>query len=582
MTITLDYTRDALFDELGMRRLRDSYMLPEEKSPQERFAAVASKFGSDEAHSVRLYDYLSKHWLSASTPILSYGRSKKGLPISCYLSYNEDTTKGLIDTLSEVNWLSVLGGGVGIHMGIRSRDEKSTGVMPHLKVLDSSSLAYRQGTTRRGSYAVFLDISHPDIQQFIEIRKTIGDPNMRCQNLHHGVNISNAFMEIINRCTLHPEEDDSWPLIDPHSKEVKAVVSAKALWQDLLYIRSKEGEPYFIFLDTANEALPQHLKDKGLSIKGSNLCTEIFLPTDGQRTAVCCLASMNLTYYDEWKNNQQFHRDVLEMLDNALTVFINDAPDEISRAKLSASLERSVGVGVLGFHTYLQNNGIAFESALAKSVNIQIFRGIRQKLDKANLELGSLRGEAPDAVGTGKRCSHVMAVAPTATTSIIMGNISPSIEPIRANVYRQDTLSGSHTNVNPAFTRWLVSKNFSEEEQKDIIHSVMVNDGSVQHLEVMTEAEKYVFKTAMEIDQRWVIDLAGDRQLEIDQGQSVNVFFPAKASIPYIHAVHLMAWKRGLKSLYYYRSERVKKAESVSVSVDLKSILEESECLACQ
>ena len=446
--IKVDYTRDSLFDELGKIRLKESYMRDEEVSPQERFAYVSSAFGSNPEHAQRLYEYSSKHWLSYSTPILSFGRSKRGLPISCFLNYIEDTAEGLVDNLSETNWLSMLGGGVGIGFGIRSADDKSTGVMPHLKMYDASSLAYRQGRTRRGSYAAYLDISHPDVMIFLEMRKPTGDQNMRCLNLHHGINIPDSFMQIIEKCMIDHDADDSWELKDPHSGEVREVVSAKELWQRILEMRMTTGEPYLHFIDESNRKLPQWLKDKGLKVHQSNLCSEIILPTNEDRTAVCCLSSLNLEYYDEWKDHPQFLKDVAEMLDNVLQYFIDKAPDTISRAVYSAKQERSIGIGALGYHAYLQRKNVPWESPMAVGLNKNIFKNIREKLDVANKALGMERGEAPDAKGTGNRFSHLMAIAPNASSSILMGNTSPSIEPYRANAYRQDTLSGSHLNKN--------------------------------------------------------------------------------------------------------------------------------------
>ena len=420
--IQIDYDRDKLFDSLGLQRLKESYMKEEETSPQERFAFVSATFGSNPEHSQRLYEYASKHWLSYSTPILSFGRSKKGMPISCFLNYINDTAEGLVENLSETNWLSMLGGGVGIGFGIRSSDDKSTGVMPHLKTYDSSCLAYRQGRTRRGSYATYLDISHPDVLMFLEMRKPTGDPNMRCLNLHHGINITDSFMQIIERCMQDPSADDGWNLVDPNSGLIKETVSAKELWQKILELRMETGEPYIHYIDTSNRDMPEFQKELGLRINQSNLCSEIILPTNEQRTAVCCLSSVNLENYGAWVRDPQFLRDVAEMLDNVLTFFIDNAPDEVGRAKFSAMRERSIGVGALGFHAYLQKNGIAWETPEAKGANLRLFRHIRSKLDEANKELGKERGEAPDAKGRGLRFSHVMAVAPNASSSIIMGN----------------------------------------------------------------------------------------------------------------------------------------------------------------
>ena len=590
--INIDLQRDSLFDELGIKRLRESYMKDDEESPQHRFAFVSKSFGSNTEHAQRLYEYSSKHWLSYSTPILSFGRSKRGMPISCFLNYIEDTAEGLVENLSETNWLSMLGGGVGIGFGIRSADDKSTGVMPHLKMYDASSLAYRQGRTRRGSYAAYLDISHPDIIPFLEMRKPTGDPNQRCQNLHHGINITDDFMNIIENCMLDPEANDDWVLKDPHSGEIRETVSAKHLWQMILELRMMTGEPYLHFIDTSNRELPQWLKDKGLKVHQSNLCSEIILPTNEQRTAVCCLSSLNLETYDEWKDEPLFLKDVAEMLDNVLSYFIANAPDTIARARYSAERERSIGIGALGFHAYLQRNGIAFEGVMAKVTNNRIFKSIRKGLDEANQILGGERGEAPDAIGTGKRFSHLMAIAPNASSSIIMGNTSPSIEPYRANAYRQDTLSGAFLNKN----RWLdeliikISNDKSEDWYNDVWSSIIANDGSVQHLDWMSENDKAVFKTSMEIDQRWVVELAADRQQYIDQAQSLNLFFRPDANIKYVHAIHFTAWKKGLKTLYYCRSEKIGKADKVSKKIerqvikelDMTQIAQGNDCIACE
>jgi len=590
--IVVDYTRDNLFDELGVKRLKESYMREQEHSPQERFAYVSKAFSSNKEHAQRLYNYSSKHWLSYSTPILSFGRSKRGLPISCFLPYLDDSAEGLVDTLSEVNWLSMLGGGVGIGLGIRSADDKSVGIMPHLRTYDASSLAYRQGRTRRGSYAAYLDISHPDILLFLEMRKPTGDQNMRCLNLHHGINITDDFMQLIETCMLDHHADDTWELKDPHSGEVRDKVSARELWQRILEMRMMTGEPYLHFIDTSNRAMPEFQKKKGLSIKQSNLCSEIILPTDKERTAVCCLSSLNLEYYDEWKNDKLFLRDTAEMLDNVLQYFIDNAPDHISRARYSAIQERSIGVGALGFHAYLQRNGIPFESALATSSNNKIFKHIREGLNEANLQLGAERGEAPDARGTGLRFSHLMAIAPNASSSIIMGNTSPSVEPYRANAYRQDTLSGAYLNKNKYLDKLIKEKCDADSklDYQEIWSSIIANDGSVQHLDFLDEWTKDVYKTSMEIDQRWIVDHAANRQNYIDQAQSINLFFRPDVNVKYLHAVHFQAWKQGLKTLYYCRSEKLAKADKVSKrierkvieEIDLKALATEDVCLACE
>jgi ribonucleoside-diphosphate reductase alpha chain len=591
-SVKIDLERDKLFDELGTKRLKESYMRETESSPQERFAFVSAAFASNDAHAQRLYDYSSKHWLSYSTPILSFGRSKRGLPISCFLPYLDDSAEGLVNTLAEVNWLSMLGGGVGIGLGIRSADDKSVGIMPHLRTYDASSLAYRQGRTRRGSYAAYLDISHPDILIFLEMRKPTGDQNMRCLNLHHGINITDDFMHLIEKAMLDPLVDDTWELKDPHSGEVRDKISARELWQRILETRMLTGEPYIHFIDTSNRMMPEFQKKKGLSIKQSNLCSEIILPTDKERTAVCCLSSVNLEYYDEWKDDKLFLRDMAEMLDNVLQHFIDNAPDAISRARFSAIQERSIGVGALGFHAYLQKNNIPFESALATSANNKIFKHIREKLDEANLQLGSERGEAPDARGTGLRFSHLMAIAPNASSSIIMGNTSPSVEPYRANAYRQDTLSGAYLNKNKFLDKIIKEKCDADKslDYQEIWSSIIANDGSVQHLEFLDEWTKDVYKTGMEIDQRWVVDHAANRQNYIDQAQSINIFFRPDVNVKYLHAVHFQAWKQGLKTLYYCRSEKLAKADKVSKKIereiiqeiDLKQLVNEDVCIACE
>ena len=588
--IRVEYSRDGLFDELGILRLKESYMKEEEKSPQERFAYVSKAFGSNLEHSQRLYDYSSNHWLSYSTPILSFGRSARGLPISCFLPYLHDSAEGLVDCLSEVNWLSMLGGGVGIGVGIRSAGDKSTGVMPHLRTYDAASLAYRQGSTRRGSYAAYLDINHPDILMFLEMRKPTGDQNMRTLNLHHGVNITDDFMQLVESSMLDANVDDTWELKDPASGEVRDTIPARELWQRILETRMLTGEPYIHYIDTSNRAMPEFQKKLGLSIKQSNLCSEIILPTDKDRTAVCCLSSVNLEYYDEWKDNPLFLKDIAEMLDNVLQYFIDHAHDGIARAKFSAMRERSIGVGALGFHAYLQKKNLAFEGVMAKIANNQMFSHIRKGLNDANIQLGQERGEAPDAVGTGFRFSHVMAIAPNASSSIIMGNTSPSIEPYRANAYRQDTLSGSHLNKNKFLDALLRSKNLTDDQMADTWSSIIANDGSVQHLTMLDENEKFVFKTAMEIDQFWIIEHAADRQQYIDQAQSLNLFFRPNVNIKYLHAVHFMAWKRKIKTLYYARSEKLAKADKVSKRIereiikelDMSAIAAGEICIACE
>lgn len=527
----------------------------------------------------------------ANTHTFTVGKCKMVVH-NCFLPYLHDSAEGLVDTLSEVNWLSMLGGGVGLGVGIRSADDKSVGVMPHLRTYDASSLAYRQGSTRRGSYAAYLDISHPDIAMFLDMRKPTGDPNMRAMNLHHGINITDDFMRIIERCMIDPAEDDSWELKDPHNGEVREVVSARHLWQQILELRMHTGEPYIHFIDTSNEHLPEFQKKLGLKIRQSNLCSEIILPTDKDRTAVCCLSSVNLEYFDDWKNEELFLQDIAEMLDNVLEHFIENAPDSVSRAKFSAYRERSIGVGALGFHAYLQKNNIPWESSMAVGRNSKMFKHIRESLDKANLAIGKSRGEAPDCAGTGRRFAHVMAVAPNASSSILMGNTSPSIEPYRANAYRQDTLSGSHLNKNRYLDAVIEKEALKHKDgwYEETWSSIIANDGSVQHLEWMDDWTKDVFKTSMEIDQRWIVQHASDRQQFIDQAQSLNLFFRPDVNVKYLHAVHFQAWKQGLKTLYYCRSEKIGKADKVSKKIerqvieelDLKALATEEVCIACE
>lgn len=590
MTVKIDLSRDALFDELGLIRLRESYMRPDEKSPQERLAFVAEQFASNDAHAQRIYDYASRHWLSFSTPILSFGRSKNGLPVSCYLTYMADSADGLVETLSEVNRLSMAGGGVGIHVGIRNADEKSVGVMPHLKVYDAACLAYRQGSTRRGSYAAFLDADHPDIIPFVEMRKPTGDQNLKALNLHHGVNLTDAFMEKIEASMRDENADDSWDLKNPATGEVVETISARDLWQRILEMRMHTGEPYLVFLDTANRALPSWLKERGLRIRGSNLCTEIFLPTSETRTAVCCLSSLNLEYFDDWKDHPDFIADTMEFLDNVLQYFIDHAPKHLAKARHSAERERSVGLGALGFHAYLQKKGIPLESALAKSVNMRIFRHICDAALAADAKLCEERGPCPDAAdaGVARRFSHHTAVAPNASSSLIMGGTSPSIEPYRANIYRQDTISGAYIVKNRFLKAELAKRGLDTDE---VWADLIAHDGSVAHREDLPESVRMVFKTAFEIDQRWLVDLAADRQAYIDQGQSLNLFFPPDVSVSYLHACHFLAWKKGLKSLYYNRSDKLRKADRVGVrmerkriedEIDMRAVADDTTCLACE
>lgn len=584
MTIQIDLSRDSLFHPLGLLRLKDSYMLPTETSPQERFAFIAQSFQSNVEHGRRIYEYLSKFWLSASSPILSFG--KGGLPISCFLPYIPDTRNGLVDTSTECRWLSMAGGGIGLGIGLRSSDKKSTGVMSHLKTYDADTIAYRQGDTRRGSIAAYLDLSHPDILPFLEMRKpTGGDSNSKCLNLHHGVNIPDAFMQIIENQVLGISDFDEWPLIDPHSKKVIQVISARELWIRILTLRAETGEPMILFIDTANRRLKRWLKSRGMRVRHSNLCSEITLPADEYHTPVCCLSSLNLETYDEWKNDPNFISDVLEFLDNVLEYFINFAPDQYSRAVHSARNSRDVGLGVLGWHAFLQKRNVPFESALGLSLCGRIHKHIWDQVENANKRLAKERGEAPYAKGEGVRLSHTTAIAPNATSSIIVGNTSPSVEPFRANAYRQDTLSGSMMNKNKYLEALLeqLGKNTPE-----VWSSIISNKGSVQHLDFLNDYQKEVFKTAIEIDQRWIIAYAEARLPYIDQAQSTNLFLPADAHVTYVHQVHFDAWKKGLPTLYYYRTEKVSQVDDIGtkstrrIIVDVSKAATQEDCVACE
>ena len=590
MNIDINYRRDNYLSEFSIKTLEDRYMVDGEISPQDAFARAAKTFADDEAHAQRLYDYASKLWFMFSTPILSNGGTKRGLPISCFLNYVDDSRTGITSHYTENAFLSSVGGGIGGSWdGVRSVGSKtsngseSTGVIPFLKVVDAEMLAFSQGVTRRGSYAAYLDIGHPEIEEFLDVRKpTGGDINRKSINLHHGVVISDKFMEIIENATRIEGFDDSWDLIDPHSKRVIKTVSAKALWVKLIQNRVETGEPYIMFGDTVQDALPEFQKELGLKARQSNLCSEITLATDEERTAVCCLSSVNLEEYDEWKDNAQFIPDLVRMLDNVLDYFIEKAPDELEKAKFSAFRERSIGLGAMGFHAYLQRQNIPFESALAKSANMRMFKHIKSEAENATRLLAKERGDCPDGVGYGVRNAHLLAIAPNASSSIICGNTSPSIEPYRANAYVQKTKTGSSLMKNEYLEHHLDEIGHNTEE---VWKSITTNNGSVAHLDFLDDWTKDVFKTAVEIDQRWVVDMAADRQKEICQAQSLNLFFPGNVSKQELHAVHMMAWKQKVKTLYYLRSEALKRAENVSVEALRQYIfdtIDEDGCLACQ
>lgn len=586
----LDYKKDILLSEFGIKTLQDRYMVKGEVSPQEAFARAARAFADDEAHAQRLYDYVSNLWFMFSTPILSNGGTARGLPISCFLNYVEDSREGITGHYTENAFLSSVGGGIGgCWNDVRSVGSKtsagseSTGVVPFLKVVDAEMLAFSQGVTRRGSYAGYLHISHPEIEEFLDVRKpTGGDINRKSTNLHHGVVVPDSFMKLIEGATKEEGFDDSWPLIDPHSGKVVKTVPAKTLWVKLIQNRVETGEPYIMFEDTVNESLPQCQKDLGLRVHHSNLCSEITLPTNEDRTAVCCLSSVNLEEYDSWSKCETFIPDLIRMLDNVLTHFIDNAPPQLYRAAYSASQERSIGLGAMGFHAYLQRHHIPFESALAKSRNMAMFRHIKDRAMAASRQLATERGEAPDAKGTGLRNCHLLAIAPNASSSIICGNTSPSIEPYRANAFTQKTKSGTSLLKNEYLEAVLQDLDMDTD---DVWKSIITNGGSVQHLDFLDQHTKDVFKTGVEIDQRWIIDLAADRQKFICQSQSLNVFFPANVSKQELHAIHMMAWKKKVKTLYYLRSEAYKRAEKISDEALRQLVVEstdENACLACE
>jgi ribonucleoside-diphosphate reductase alpha chain len=593
--VSTDASRDAMLTQFGMATLSDRYLLPDE-TYQDLFARVAGYYGDDEAHAQRIYDYISRLWFMPATPILSNGGTNRGLPISCFLNETEDSLAGIVDLWNENVWLASRGGGIGSYWGnLRSlgekvgRNGKTSGVVPFVRVQDSLTLAISQGSLRRGSSAVYLDISHPEIEEFIDIRRpTGGDPNRKALNLHHGVCVSDAFMEAV-------EKGEDWNLISPHDGHVVESVKARDLWAKLLTARVETGEPYIIYIDTVNRAIPEHHKQLNLQVKMSNLCSEITLPTGydhlgKSRTAVCCLSSLNLEYYDEWKDDELFIQDVMRFLDNVLQDFIDKSPDSMQRAKYSAMRERSIGMGVMGFHSYLQSKRIPFESVMAKVWNKKMFEHIRKEADAASVKLAEERGACPDAADCGimERFSNKMAIAPTASISIICGNSSPGIEPYAANAFTQKTLSGSFQVRNKFLKQLLAEKGKDTDE---IWSSITTNEGSVQHLDFLDENEKLVFKTAYEMDQRWVIEHGADRAPYVCQAQSVNVFIPADIHKRELHQLHYMAWKKGLKSLYYCRSTSMQRADKVShknpeiqleMSLKNKQVSTYEECLACQ
>ena len=569
--VQVDRSRDALLTDFGKATLDDRYLLPGE-GYQDLFARVASVYGDDAAHSQRIYDYISKLWFMPATPILSNGGTTRGLPISCFLNEADDSLDGIVGLWNENVWLAAKGGGIGSYWGnLRGigekvgRNGKTSGVVPFIRVMDSLTLAISQGSLRRGSAAVYLPVSHPEIEEFIEIRRpTGGDPNRKALNLHHGLLVSDAFMRAV-------EADEEWMLTSPKDGVIVRTVSARGLWIRILTARIETGEPYLIFSDQVNRHRPEHHKLAGLEVKTSNLCSEITLPTGRDqhgrdRTAVCCLSSLNLETWAEWRDDPRFIPDVMRFLDNVLQEFIDTAPDSMAKAKYSAMRERSVGLGVMGFHSFLQALNVPFESVVAKVWNKKMFRHIREQADVASRVLAEERGACPDAAEYGflERFSNKMAIAPTASISIICGGASPGIEPVAANVYNHKTLSGSYIVRNPYLKRVLAKHGRDDD---DTWTSITVTKGSVQHLDFLTEQERATFRTAFELDQRWVVEHAADRAAFICQSQSVNLFLPANVHKRDLHHIHVMAWKRGVKSLYYCRSLSIQRADTVSEKV---------------
>ena len=583
----IDYSQDSMLTEFSLRTLQDRYMVAGETSPQEAFARAAEAFADDDDHAQRLYDYASKLWFMFSTPVLSNGGTQRGMPISCFLNYVEDSREGITEHYTENAYLSSFGGGIGgSWSAVRSqgtstsKGSESTGAIPFMKVVDSEMLAFSQGVTRRGSYAGYMHITHPEVEEFLDIRKpTGGDVNRKCTNLHHGVVISDKFMETIHRATHEENFDDSWELIDPHSHEVKKIVSARTLWVKLLQNRMETGEPYLMFEDAVNADLPDFQKRKGLYVNHSNLCSEITLATNEERTAVCCLSSVNLEYFDEWKDVPAFIPDLVRMLDNVLDYFIENAPSQMEKAKYSALRERSIGLGAMGFHAYLQKNNISFESIMAASKNYEMFKHIKQDALQETRRLAVERGACPDDDSCEVRNAHLLAIAPNASSSIICGNTSPSIEPFRANAFTQKTKSGSYLQKNKYLEQLLSVKSMNTD---NVWKDIVANKGSVQHLDILTDHEKEIFKTAVEINQSWVVEHAAERQQFICQSQSVNLFFPPDVNKGDLHNVHMLAWAKNLKTLYYLRSEAISRADNVSSQVKREIIFEQEDCLACE
>ena len=597
ITIKIDRTRDSNLTDFGRATLSDRYLGANE-SYQDLFARVASYYADNNLHAQRIYNYISNLWFMPATPVLSNGGTKRGLPISCFLNEAGDSLDGILDLWSENVWLAARGGGIGSYWGnLRSIGEKigrvgkTSGIIPFIKVMDSLTMAISQGSLRRGSAACYLPIDHPEIEEFIEMRRpTGGDPNRKALNLHHGVLVSDAFMRAV-------ETDDQWALKSPKDGIVQSNISARNLWIRLLTARIETGEPYIIFIDTVNRLIPQHHKLAGLNVKTSNLCSEITLPTgidrDGKdRTAVCCLSSLNIEKYDEWKDDNNFIGDVMRFLDNVLTDFIENAPEQFNNATYSAKKERSVGLGVMGLHSFFQKKNIPLESAMSKVWNKKIFEHIQKKVNESSKELAEERGSCPDAAdyGINERFSNKTAIAPTASISIICGGTSPGVEPIAANSYTHKTLSGSFNVKNIHLEKILKKYNKNNDE---VWSSITTNQGSVRHLDFLSQEERNVFKTAFELDQKWIVELGADRTPHISQAQSINLFLPADVHKKTLHQIHFQAWKKGLKSLYYCRSKSIQRAENINSgsSTDVESSVyknkenqepEYEDCLSCQ
>jgi len=570
--VTTDASRDVLLSDFGKAVLQDRYLLPGENY-QDLFARVANYYGDDQAHADRIYSYMSNLWFMPATPILSNGGTDRGLPISCFLNETTDSLNGIVDLWTENVWLASRGGGIGSYWGnLRSIGEtvrgngKTSGVIPFLRVQDSLTLAISQGSLRRGSSAVYLPVDHPEVEEFIEIRRpTGGDPNRKAPNIHQGLTIPDSFMKAV-------EEDGIWELRSPKDRSVVRIVNAREIWIKILTARIETGEPYMLFIDNVNKQIPEHHKQLGLKVKTSNLCSEITLPTGidhlgNSRTAVCCLSSLNLETYEEWRDNPLFIKDIMKFLDNVLEDFIQKAPESMERAKYSAMRERSIGLGVMGFHSFLQSKMIPLESVMAKAWNKKIFAYIRQEADEASQELAEERGACLDAQDTGvmERFSNKLAIAPTASISIIAGNSSPGVEPYAANSFTQKTLTGSFTVRNKHLKALLEAKDKNDD---DTWSSIATNEGSVQHLDFLTQDEKDVFKTAPEVEQMWLVEHAADRAIFVCQAQSVNLFMPGDVHKRELHHTHFQAWKRGVKSLYYCRSTSLQRAEKVSHKVE--------------